>query len=353
LSTLTRTEIAPGYEVSRVIKGGWQLAGGHGIVDPAQAVRDMRLFVEAGITTFDCADIYNGVEELIGAFLAEYKPGRAGRPEVQVHTKFVPDRGALASLRKADVERTIDRSLRRLGVERLDLVQFHWWDFAVPGWIQAASWLDELRLEGKIRHLGLTNFDRPHLAQILATGVRVVSHQVQYSVVDRRPEEGMVDLCQEHGILLLSYGSALGGLLSERYLNASEPASPHENRSLTKYRLIVEEFGGWPLFQELLRVLHRVGQAHGVDAATVGTRWVLDRPGVAAVIVGARDASHVLANRAVHALHLTAEDVAAIEAVADRRRGPGGDTYALERDKDGAHAAIMRYELNAAAPDRT
>lgn len=350
MSPLLRTEIAPGYDVSRVIKGGWQLAGGHGVVDRAQALHDMRLFVEAGITTFDCADIYTSVEELIGAFLSDYQPGRAGRPEVQVHTKCVPDLRALASLRKADVERTIDRSLHRLGVERLDLVQFHWWDYAVPGWIEAACWLDELRGAGKIRHLGLTNFDRPHLAQILAAGVRIVSHQVQYSVVDRRPEEGMIDLCQEHGILLLCYGAALGGLCSERYLGAPAPPPPHENRSLTKYLLIVEEFGGFVLFQELLQVLHRVGRKHGVDAASVAMRWVLDRPSVAAVIVGARNASHLEANRAVLGLRLEAEDLVAIEAVADRRRGPRGDTYALERDRDGRHGAVMRYDLNERVP---
>ncbi|HVQ31279.1 MAG TPA: aldo/keto reductase [Vicinamibacteria bacterium] len=350
MSALVRTEIAPGYSISRVIKGGWQLAGGHGHVDRAQALRDMRLFVEAGITTFDCADIYTGVEDLIGAFLADYGPGRAGRPEIQIHTKCVPDLGQLASLRKADVERTIDRSLQRLGVERIDLVQFHWWDYGVPGWIDAASWLDEMRRAGKIRHLGLTNFDQPHLAQILAAGVRIVSHQVQYSVVDRRPESGMIDLCQEHGILLLCYGSVLGGLVSERYLAAPQPQPPYENRSLTKYLLIAEEFGGFAVFQELLAILFQVGQRHGVDPATVATRWVLDRPAVAAVIVGARDASHVEANRAVLQLKLDAEDYAAIENTAARGRSLPGDVYGLERDKLGRHGSIMRYDLNAGVP---
>jgi aryl-alcohol dehydrogenase-like predicted oxidoreductase len=309
----------------------------------------MRLFVERGLTTFDCADIYTGVEELIGEFLAEYGAGREGRPEVQVHTKYVPDLAALRSLRKADVEQTIERSLRRLRVERLDLVQFHWWDYAVPGWIEAARWLDELRSAGKIRHLGLTNWGRPHLAQLLAAGVRVVSHQVQYSVVDRRPEGGVADLCQEHGILLLGYGSVLGGLVSERYLGEPLPAPPHENRSLTKYLLMVDEFGGWPLFQELLRALCEVGRRHGTDAASVAMRFVLDRPGVAAVIVGARRASHLARNRAVLDLRLEGEDMALIENAADRRRGPRGDVYALERDKDGRHAAIMKYDLNEKA----
>jgi aryl-alcohol dehydrogenase-like predicted oxidoreductase len=344
VSGLRRTELAPDYGISRILKGGWQLAGGHGPVDREAALDDMRRFVEAGVTTFDCADIYTGVEELIGAFRERFAPGR-DLPEIQVHTKYVPDLSALPALTKADVERAIDRSRARLRMERLDLVQFHWWDYAVPGYVEAAVWLAELRTAGKIRHIGLTNFDVPRTAEILAAGVPVVSHQVQYSVVDARPENGMVPFCQEHGILLLSYGAALGGLLSERHLFARPPAPPHENRSVTKYALIVEEFGGWELFQELLHVLARVGQKHGVSLTTVALRYVLDRPAVAGVIVGARHAGHLDENLRALDLRLDDEDLGLIEDVIGRREGPNGDTYALERRKDGAHAAIMKYDL--------
>src|SRR5450432_164449 len=106
--------------MSRLIKGGWHLAGGHGSIDPAQAERDMARFVEAGITSFDCADIYTGVESLIGSYRSAY-PALA--PRVQVHTKFVPDLKDLAVVDRRYVESIIDRSLERLRVERLDLVQ--------------------------------------------------------------------------------------------------------------------------------------------------------------------------------------------------------------------------------------
>jgi aryl-alcohol dehydrogenase-like predicted oxidoreductase len=179
--------------------------------------------------------------------------------------------------------------------------------------------------------------------------VQVVSHQVQYSVVDRRPEGGMAALCQEHGMLMLCYGSVLGGLVAEHYRGAPFPAPPHENRSLTKYLLMVEEFGGWTLFQDLLRALSEVAGRHDTDAASVAMRFVLDRPAVGAVIVGARSASHLARNRGVLDLRLEAEDLALIEGVTDRRRGPGGDIYALEREKGGRHAAIMKYDLNERA----
>nr|MBP9105957.1 aldo/keto reductase [Gemmatimonadaceae bacterium] len=71
----THIDLAPSYRISRLIKGGWQLAGGHGTIDRAQAIADMQAFAEAGITTFDCADIYTGVEELIGEFLRQWRPG--------------------------------------------------------------------------------------------------------------------------------------------------------------------------------------------------------------------------------------------------------------------------------------
>ena len=128
-----------------------------------RAVADLVAFCEAGIDTFDCADIYTGVEELIGAFRPEYarRHGAAALRRVKVHTKCVPDLDRLASIDRAYVRAIVDRSLKRLACERLDLVQFHWWDYAVPGCVEAAFWLDELRREGKIDLLGGTNFDTP------------------------------------------------------------------------------------------------------------------------------------------------------------------------------------------------
>jgi aryl-alcohol dehydrogenase-like predicted oxidoreductase len=340
-----RAPLAPGYTISRVLKGGWQLAGGHGAIDPAAAHDDMDRFVDASVTTFDCADIYTGVEELIGTWVKRRRARDAVMP-VQIHTKYVPDLDRLATHARGDVVRGIDRSLTRLGVERLDLVQLHWWDADVPGYVEAAAWLDELRAAGKIRHVGLTNFDLPRLREIVAAGVSVTSHQVQYSVLDRRPAGAMADFCAAHGIGLLCYGAVAGGFLGGRYLRAADPAPPLENRSLVKYRLIIDEFGGWERYQQMLSALDAVATRCGAGIGAVALRWVLDQPGVAGVIVGARHARHLAGITQACTLTLSDDDRAAIAAVQAASAGPSGDVYGLERVKGGRHASVMKYTLN-------
>jgi aryl-alcohol dehydrogenase-like predicted oxidoreductase len=341
---IPRARLADGYSISRLIKGGWHLAGDHGAIEPEQARRDMASFVEAGITTFDCADIYTGVEELIGSFRLEF-PARAER--VQVHTKLVPDLSDLATVDRAYVERLVDRSLARLRVERLDLIQLHWWDFEVPRYVEVALELERLRRAGKIARVGVTNFDTSHLTELLAAGVPVVAHQLQYSLLDSRPDAGMAELCRARGIALLCYGTVAGGFLSERWLGQPEPVEPLSNRSLVKYKLIIDDFGGWALFQELLAVLAGIAQRYRTDIATIATRVVLDRPGVAAAIVGATNTAHLAAHEQIGAIRLDTADLAAIAAVTNRRRGPQGDVYGLERDRTSRHGQIMKYELNS------
>ena len=336
-------ELAPGYTISRLIKGGWHLAGGHGSIDPAVACRDMAAFVDAGVTAFDCADIYTGVEEMIGRFRREY-PAHARR--IRVHTKFVPDLDLLATADRPYVESIVDRSIARLGVERLDLVQFHWWDYAVPRYVEIALELERLRVAGKIDRIGVTNFGTAPLRQIIDAGVPVFAHQLQYSLLDDRPAHGMAAMCGERGVALLCYGTVAGGFLSDRWLGQAAPEGALANRSLTKYRLIIDEFGGWSAFQQLLATLRRIADRHGCDIATVATAAMLDAPGVAAAIVGATSTAHLAAHAAIGRVRLDAADHAAIAAVTSQRRGPRGDVYELERDREGPHGRIMKYTLN-------
>jgi aryl-alcohol dehydrogenase-like predicted oxidoreductase len=344
--SVERIEIEPGFSISRIIKGGWQLSAGHSQAMGADPVEDMFAFADAGVTTFDCADIYTGVEELIGKFLAERKNRLGHHDDIQILTKFVPDYDALPTLNKQYVERIIDRSLRRLGVEQLDMVQFSWWTYDVPGWVEAAVWLKELQQAGKIRLISGTNFNTEATRQIIKAGVTLSTMQVQYSVIDNRPEKGLAELCVENNVKLLCYGTVAGGFLSEPWLGEAEPLPPFENRSQVKYRLMIDEFGSWMLYQELLRMLKRVADKHQTSLANVATRYVLQQPAVGAAIIGARTSVHLNENLGVFDFSLDQSDIDEIRGVIARRRGPYGDVFDLERVKDGPHGSIMRYNLN-------
>jgi len=345
---MERTKITSEYSISRVIKGGWHLAGGHGKIDEHKALEDMYKFVKAGITTFDCADIYTGVEELIGKFRKKYQDEfRTGDlPPIQVHTKYVPDYNALATLKKEDIVKIIDRSLKRLQVEQLDLVQFSWWDYQFPRYVETAVHLSELQQSGKIKHIGVTNFDTLRINEILDAGVNITANQVQYSLLDQRVEKKMTALAEKHNIPFLCYGTMAGGFLSDRYLGAPDPIQPYENRSLTKYRLIIDEFGGYELFQELLRTLRKVADKHDVGIAEIASKYILQKPMVGAVIIGARNSKHLNSLQKLNSFSLDENDLNKISEITNLSQGPNGPFYELERDKTGKHGAIMKYNLN-------
>lgn len=336
--------LAPGYTISRVAKGNWQLAAKHGTPYAQDlAVEDMRRFVEAGINAFDCADHYVGVEDTIGAFRRKYP--ELGR-KVRVSTKYTPDQELLPRLTRAHVEEAVDTSLRRLGQEQLDLVQFHWWDYDIPGCVQAMLWLQEMQKKGKVAHLGTTNFDVPRLREVTDAGVVLLTNQLQYSVLDHRPENGMVDFCRERNIHLFCYGTIAGGFLSAKWLGQPDPQGDYANRSLVKYRLIIEEFGGWAAYQAMLRTLDAIARRNATSIAAVAARYVLDKPQVAAALVGARDANHLDENLAIFRTQLDDEDRRQIAALVAQAPGPQGDCYTLERIKGGRHATIMHTNQN-------
>ncbi len=344
--SIERIEIAPGFSISRIIKGGWQLSQGHSEGNKDHAVEDMFSFVDQGITTFDCADIYTGVEELIGQFLAERKRRLGSIADVQVITKFVPDFDILSRITKSHVQKVIDRSLQRLGVEQLDMVQFSWWSYSIPKWMETAHWLTELQQAGKIRIISGTNFNTQATRAMVEAGVPIKTLQVQYSLLDHRPEKELLTLCKEENIHLLCYGTVAGGFLSERWLGAAEPMPPYENRSMVKYKLMIQEFGGWELFQSLLKTLSQIANAHQVSLTNVATRYIIERNQVGGVIIGARDSKHIDENLKLFGFQLRQEDYEAIERVIHQRIGPDGDVFDIERIKDGPHGSIMRYNLN-------
>jgi len=331
----SRYPFAPDLPICRLLNGLWQVSGGHGRIDPVAAVTEMVGYHDAGFTTWDLADHYGPAEEFIGAFRRQLaaRSGLQALEQVQAFTKWVPAPGPMT---RQIVERAVDVSRRRMDTETLDLLQFHWWDYRDARYLEALEHLAALRATGKLRHLGLTNFDTQRLEIMKRQGLPIVSNQVQYSLLDRRPEVAMVPFCQEQGIVLFTYGTLLGGLLSERYLGRPEPG-PRDltTASLRKYKQMIDAWGGWPLFQELLQAANQIASRHGVSIANVAARAILDQPAVAGVIVGTRlgVAEHRAENARVFSFHLDPEDWARLDAVHARSRdlfkliGDCGDEY--------------------------
>ena len=347
------TALRPDFLISRIAKGNWQIADDHSGQKPdlETAVNDMFAFAEAGVTTFVCGDIYPGVEKRIGTFLARYRKrhGRDAAEHIKVLTTYVPyflEEESLRNHSKKDCETIVDRSLQRLRQERLDLVQMHWWNYDIPGHVEMALALQELQRAGKIDQIGATNFDVPRMQEMFDAGVEIVAHTVQYSVLDRRPENGMVALCAEKDCQLIAYGAVGGGLISEKWLGIPDPGKPAlENVSLDKYYRIVNDFGGWSLFQELLQTLAAIADKHATSIANVACRYVLEKDQVASVSIGARHTRHLAENLSVFAFSLDDEDKQNINAVLSRSTGPLGDCYGVDRaeNRDALEAVKTEY----------
>ncbi|MEX0285962.1 MAG: aldo/keto reductase [Paracoccaceae bacterium] len=354
MSTPETIDLRPGHTISRVIKGGWQLAGDHGEVIAADAIADMEAFLDAGITTLDCADIYTGVEDMIGTYIADLRQRRGAdvADRVIVHTKLVPDLTRLDEFTAADVEAIVDRSLKRLQIERLHLVQFYWWDMGRGDPMGALSALKSCQEKGKIANLGVNNWDVEDIAPFVEAGFDIAATQVQYSVLDRRPARTLAPWAAEKDMGLLCFGTLAGGFLTEHWLGQPDPGFQFENRSLIKYRLIIDEFGSWDMFQALLTTLKTVGDRHGVSLSAVAIRWILDQPQVAAAIVGARYARHLPKTLKVFEFALTEADRAEIDSVLSQSGGPDGPVFGLERDRNGPHGRIMKYNLNTNPNDK-
>jgi aryl-alcohol dehydrogenase-like predicted oxidoreductase/enamine deaminase RidA (YjgF/YER057c/UK114 family) len=329
-----RITLAPGLEISRVVTGLWQVADqerqlGH-LLEPVPAAAHLAAYAQAGFDSFDMADHYGSAEVITGELLNS-PAGRATNPGIRAFTKWCPPPGPMTA---AVVREGIQRSLDRLRINRIDLLQFHWWTFEHPQWLDAMLELTRLKEEGLIGHIGLTNFDTAHLRLLLAEGVPVVSNQVCISLLDRRATEAMSTLCLERGVKLLAYGSLGGGFLSERWLHAPEPNAEGDvtDWSKMKYRRFIDAVGGWAALQGVLRAAQLIGRKHGVSIANVATRWVLEQPAVAAVIVGARlgEREHRADNLQLFAFALDEEDHALLaQAFAATQRIPGdcGDEY--------------------------
>ena len=340
-----KLKLSNGYTCNRVINGCWQLSAEHclqGKLDFDDAMNAFHMLVERGFTTFDCADIYTGVEEFIGKFVLELmKSNSYTHDTIQIHTKYVPDLKDLANVDFKYTEKVIDRSLERLHRDALDLVQFHWWDWEVPGYLDVIDDLYTLQKKGKIRNVGMCNFDTKHLKEVVDAGFHPVSNQTQYSVIDRRPEKQLVQFSEANDIKSFCYGTLSGGFLSEKWIGKEYNA---ENRSLEKYNLVISETIGWDGYQKLLLMLQEIAQKHNVSIANVATQYILTRPSVGACMVGVRSSRHVESNQKIFEFELDAEDLLRIESFVKQFPMLDGDPFDMER-APGKFKNIMKMNL--------
>lgn len=323
------TELAPDFKISRVLTGLWQIADmekNGETLNPHATALAMGPYVQAGLTTFDMADHYGSAEIIAGTFKNEYESGA----QAQMLTKWVPPPGESS---KAETRAAVQRSLDRMQATQLNMLQFHAWHYPDPVWLDQLFWLTELREEGLIRHLGVTNFDAAHLRVACATGIPIVSNQVCHSLIDQRAAGEMARVCKEYGVKILAFGTLAGGFLSDKWLGKPEPAMNDElTWSQMKYKRFIDAAGGWQKFQNLLQAAKEIAQRHGVSVANIATRYILEQEYVGGVIIGARlgQSAHVEETMRLFSFELSETDKQIIQeaqAMLDPIPGDCGDEY--------------------------
>lgn len=278
------TTLAPGLTISKVLTGLWQIADmeRNGKTIDLDATADaMQSYLDAGFTTFDMADHYGSAEIITGRFRK-----KVGNDQLQLLTKWVPEPGPSS---KEKVRRAIQLSLDRMQLDQLDLLQYHAWNYADASWLDDLFYLQELKEEGLIRHLGLTNFDAAHLNMVLESDIEVVANQISYSLIDQRANGAMAEVCRKHKVKILAFGTLAGGMLSERWLGQPDRAVDEmDTWSQMKYKRFIEQAGGWDAFQALLEALDQLARAKDVSIANIATRYILEQDVVGGIIIGAR-----------------------------------------------------------------
>ena len=321
--------LTEGLSISRVITGLWQIADmereGRKLDSQKLAV-SMKNYVDAGLTTFDMADHYGSAEDISGVYHEQF----GNKFPAQFFTKWVPEPGAIT---KDRVRIAVNKSRKRLKTDAIDVMQFHAWNYADPSWLDALYFLQELKSEGIIKHIGVTNFDTAHLRIAVKSGIEIISNQVCFSLIDQRAAAGMTKLCAETGVRLLAFGTLAGGFLSDRWIGKTEPAIDNTfTWSQMKYKRFIDEAGGWATYQQLLRSLEQIAIKKHVSIANVATRYIMEQPAVAAVIIGARlgESEHVMETLQLFSLDLSDDEKATINlAQQELLRIPGdcGDEY--------------------------
>jgi len=325
----SKTTLAKDLEISTIVTGLWQIADmerNGKTLDPDITSTFMLPYLENGFSSFDMADHYGSSEIISGIF----RQGLSDKKSVQLFTKWVPKPGKIS---RQDVRRAVQTALDRMQVDTIDLLQFHAWYYPDPSWLDGLFYLKELKQEGLIQNIGVTNFDAAHLRIALASGIPIVTNQVCHSLIDTRASQQMANLCQEYDVKLLAFGTLAGGFLTEKWLDQTEPSNDELTTwSQMKYKRFIDAAGGWIPFQNLLQSVKTVAEKHKVSMANIATRYILENPAVAAVIIGARlgESEHITDNKRTTAIELDESDITIIQKAQDQLNpipGGCGDEY--------------------------
>ncbi|KAJ5126505.1 hypothetical protein N7448_007284 [Penicillium atrosanguineum] len=282
LSAIPETFHLSGIALPRVFTGLWQLSSpAWGAASRSKMMEHFSRYVKNGFTAFDMADHYGDAEIVFG----RYRASSAFSNQMFTATKYCVFHPMTVT--PEAVRANVSERCQRLRTDKIDLLQFHWQFYDDTQYIDALRYIQE---DARVKHLGLCNFDTKNMQRVVNSGVKIFTNQVQFSLIDSRPTVKMAKFCEEHEIKLLTYGTLCGGLLAEKWIDQDAPDLYSENitPSQRKYFSMINSWGGWGLFQELLHTLQSIARKHGVTVSNVATRWVLDFPCVGAVIVGAR-----------------------------------------------------------------
>src|SRR3954447_26923289 len=281
-------------------------------VDGARHQIDMCL--DAGVNLIDTADVYSGghSEEIVGEALA----GRRDRVLLATKARMPMGDGPNdAGLSRHHLIAACEGSLRRLQTDQIDLYQVHEWDGHTP-LEETLHALDTLVRDGKVRYVGASNYTGWQLMKALATAdargyQRFVSQQIYYSLQARHAQDELVPASIDQGLGILVWSPLAGGLLSGKYRRGQR--GPEGARQLTEWD--EPPVRDRDALYDIIDVLVEIGEAHGVSAAQVALAWLLGRPAVTSLVIGARTDEQLADNLAAARLELSAEERARLDAV--------------------------------------
>ena len=294
--------------------GGEGKFGLVGSTDLAGAQRQLDLCLDAGVNLVDTADAYSGgvAEEILGRALE----GRRERLVLATKARFPMGEGPNdAGLSRHHLVAACEASLRRLRIDHIDLYQVHEWDGLTP-LEETLEALDHLVTSGKVRYVGCSNFSGWHLMKALAVAERrdlprFVSQQIHYTLQAREAEYELVPIALDQGVGILVWSPLAGGLLSGKYRRDAQ--GPAGSRQLTDWN--EPPVRDQDALYDVVDVLVEIADGHGVSAAQVALAWLMGRPGVASLVIGARTDEQLVANLGAVDLELGDEERTRLDEV--------------------------------------